>query len=210
MENREDLLLSSQRIQFMKATADDVLEEYQLATSMFGDAVHDVATRHAWLESNPDTDFIVRDQRRLVGFINVLPVKHETIMKFLRGEIRGWEIPAEDIVPYAPGSNVECILMGMATTPETNAGKRAYYGRRLINGLIQFFYQLAQHDITVTKFYATSATPTGIAILRNAHFQEIGQIGKRIVFELDTMTSDAPLAKRYRASLQKQASNNVN
>jgi len=41
-------------------------------------------------------------------------------------------------------------------------------------------------------------TPTGIAILRNAGFQEIGQIGKRIAFELDTMNSDAPLAKKYR------------
>ncbi len=201
----QDLLLSEQRIKFMKATANDILDEFNMATSMFGSAVHDIPTRHAWLASNPDTDFIVRDQGKLVGFINMLPVKHETIMKFMNGEIRGWEIPAEDVLPYTPGSEVECIVMGMATSPEADPGKRAYYGRRLINGMIRFIQEMAAKDITITKFYATSVTPTGIAILRNVGFKEIGQIGKRIAFELDTMTSDARLARQYRAMLRKKS-----
>jgi hypothetical protein len=57
---RQDLLLSEQRTKFIKATTEDILDEYNLATSMFGDAVHDIPTRHAWLASNPDTDFIVQ------------------------------------------------------------------------------------------------------------------------------------------------------
>jgi len=142
----------------------------------------------------------VRDQDKLVGFINLLPVKHETIMRFMQGEMRGWEIPAEDVLSYTPGSQVECIMMGMATTPE--AGQHAYYGRRLISGIVRFIHQLAAKDITITKLYATSVTPTGIAILRNAGFQEIGHLGKRIAFELDTMNSDAPFAKRYRQTLR--------
>ncbi len=151
----------------------------------------------------PDTDFIVKDRQRLVGFLNVLPVKHDTIMKFMRGEIRGWDIPAEDVLPYTPGSKVECITMGMATTPEADVDKRAHYGQRLISGFVRFLRELAEKDITVTKFYATSVTPTGIAILRNAGFQEIGQIGKRIAFELDTMNADVPLAKKYREMLRR-------
>src|SRR6266571_5540915 len=202
MEN-QDFLLSEQRTKFMKATTEDILDEYNLATSMFGDAVHDIPTRHAWLASNPDTDFIVRDQGRVVGFINVLPVKHHTIMQFMRGEIRGWEIPAEDVLPYTPGSKVECIAMGMATTPEAEPTKRTHYGRRLISGFVRFMEELAEKNITITKLYATSVTPTGIAILRNAGFPEIGHIGKRIAFELDTMKSDAPLAQRYREMLHK-------
>ncbi|HEX6479103.1 MAG TPA: hypothetical protein VF043_09685, partial [Ktedonobacteraceae bacterium] len=199
----QDLILSNQRTKFMKATTADILDEYTLATSMFGNAVHDIPTRQAWLEKNPDTDFIVRDQDQLVGFINMLPVKHETIMKFMRGEIRGWEIPAENVLPYIPGSQIECIMMGMATNPEADAGKRAYYGRRLISGLAHFIQELAAKNITITKFYATSVTPTGIAILKNAGFQDIGQIGKRIAFELDVMNSDARLAKQYRVMLRK-------
>lgn len=62
--------------------------------------------------------------------------------------------------------------------------------------------RVLQVGICNTKLCATSVTPTGIAILRNAGFQEIGQLGKRIAFELDTRNSDAPLAKRYRQILR--------
>lgn len=191
-----------QRIKFMKATTEqDTLDQYNLATSVVGFVTHDVPTRHAWLARNPDIDFIVRDQGKLTGFINMLPVKHETIMRFMSGEIRGWDIPGDDVLPYTPGRSVECIVMGMATTPEVEAGKRAYYGKRLISGVVRFFQELAAKNVTITKFYATSAKPTGIAILKNAGFQEIGRIGKRIAFELDVMNSDARLAKRYRMIL---------
>jgi len=195
-----------QGITFMQATTDDIQEEYNLATSMFGDAVHDIPTRQAWLDKNPETDFLVRDQGRLVGFINMLPVKHETIMRFMQGDIRGWDIPAEDVLPYTPGSVLECIVMGMATTPAADKQRRTQYGAKLISGLIDFLNSLAKRHIIITKLYATSVTPTGIALLRHAGFRELGQIGKRIAFELDTLNSNAPLAKAYRESLNHKAS----
>ena len=118
-----------------------------------------------------------------------------------RPGIRGWKITADDVLPYTPRSTLECILMGMGTTPEVELQKRTYYGRRLISGFLRFLYELAKQQITITKFHATSVTPTGIAILRNAGFKETGQIGKRRAFELDVMTSDAPLAEQYREVL---------
>ena len=192
-------------IEFMRATEKDIQEEYDLATSMFGNATHDIPTRKAWLHKNPDTDFIVRDEGKLAGFINMLPVKVETIKRFMNGEIRGWEIPADDVLPYTPGSTLECIVMGMATTPETEKQRRTLYGAKLIHGLLDFLRHLVEQHIIITKLYATSVTPTGIAILRHAGFQEIGQIGKRIAFELDTMTSHSQLATAYRKSLKSEA-----
>lgn len=192
-------------VQFMKATTDDIPEEYELAMFVFDGATHDIATRETWLAKNPEIDFVVRDQGRMVAFLTMLPVKHETIMRFMRGEIRGWEIPAEDVLPYAPDSTVECIIMSMATTPEAPQVKRKQYGQKLISGLSNFLQDLARRHVTITKFYATSVTPTGIAILRNAGFQEIGMLKsgtkKRIAFELDTMTSDSLIAKTYREAL---------
>jgi hypothetical protein len=192
-----------QGIQFMKAkTEEDIQEEYDLATFMFGAHVHDMETRQAWLAKNPDTDFIIRDNGELVAFINVLPVKHNTIMNFMDGKIRGWDIPADDILQYEPNHEYECIIMGMATTPNTELNKRSQYGRRLISGFLRFLEELAEKNITVTHFYATSVTPSGIAIMQNAGFEVIGTLGKRYAFKLDTRNSDAWIAKEYREILE--------
>jgi hypothetical protein len=191
-----------QGLQVMKATTEeDFNEEHELGTLLFGNAIHSMEIRRAWLEKNPDIDIIARDNGRLVGFINLLPAKHEAIEQFMSGKTRGWEIKAEDVLPFTPGSTLECILMGMATTPDVGPTRRKQYGAKLISGLIDFLEELAQRSVTITKFYATSATPTGIAILRNAGFEEINHIGNRIAFELETATSDSLLATEYRKAL---------
>jgi len=200
---QQDLLLSDQRTTFMQGTFDDIAEEFQLSTLLFGNEVNSISTLHAWLAKNPHIHFIVRDKKNLAGHMHVLPVRHETIMRFIRGEIRGWEITPEDILPYTPGSKVECIIKSMITSPEANPKRRVHYGQRLISGFVRFIRELAEQDVMITKFYAISATPTGIAILRNAGFKEIGQTGKRIAFVLDVMTSESPLAMAYREALKK-------
>jgi hypothetical protein len=53
---------------FRKATADDIQEEHELTVLMLnGSAGYDIPTCEAWLHKNPETNFIVRDQGRLVA-----------------------------------------------------------------------------------------------------------------------------------------------
>ena len=187
---------------FRKATLDDLQEEYELAALMLnGSAGYGIPTYEAWLRKNPDTNFIVRDQGRLVAYMHVLPVKQETITRWMKGETREWEISAEDVLPYTPRSSVECIIMCMATTLDVDKRKRRQYGVCLIRGFLHFLCDLAEQDTTITKFYAISATPEGIAILRRAKFEEKGRVGKRVAFELNLLTSNIHMAKAYRAVL---------
>jgi hypothetical protein len=191
---------------FMKATFDDIDEEYELAALMLnGSAGYGVPTYKAWLGKNSDTNFIVRDQGRLVAFMQVLPLKQGTIKRLLKGEIREWEISAEDVLPYTPGNSAECIIMRMTTASDVNKQKRHQYGLRLIRGFLHFLHDLAEQDITITRFHAISATSEGNAILRQAKFEERGHIGKRVVFELNPITSDSRMAKAYRIMLKQQA-----
>jgi hypothetical protein len=46
-----------------------------------------------------------------------------------------------------------------------------------------FLDDLERQNITITRFYAASAMPVGIALLRRAKFEERGRVGKRMVFE---------------------------
>ncbi len=189
-------------LEFAKAkTNEDIEEEYALASLLFGNATHGIEIRHKWLEKNPDSNFIVRDHGRLVGFIELLITDHESIQKFIDGKIRGWEI--ENALPFENNTSIECIVMAMGTSPEVEVSKRRQYGAKAISGFIDFLCEeLAPRHITITKFYATSSTPTGIAILKNADFSEVGQIGKRIAFELDTTTSSSKIAIEYRKALE--------
>lgn len=192
---------------FMKATLDDIHEEYELHALMLnGSAGYGVPTYKAWAGKNPDTNFIVRDQGRLVAFMHVLPVERETIKRWVKGEIREWDISAKDVLAYTPESSIECIIMSMVTTSDVDKWKRHLYGLCLIRGYLHFLRELAEQDITITRFYASSTTSEGIAFLRRARFEERGHVGKRTVFELNPLTSNTRLAKAYREILKQHKS----
>ena len=188
---------------FMKATWDDLDEEYELATLLLnGNAAYGVPTYNTWLSKNPDTNFIIRDQGRLVAFLLVLPIKQRTIKRWINGEIREWEIGAEDILPYTPKSSLECIILSMATTSDVDKSKRSAYGLLIIRGFLNFLHELATQGITITRFYSIGTTVEGSTILKEAGFEERGQLGKRVVFELNPTTSLSRMAQEYRAVLK--------
>jgi hypothetical protein len=189
---------------FMKATWNDLDEEYELATLLLnGNAAYGIPTYLTWLSKNPDTNFILRDQGRLVAFLLVLPVQHRTIKRWINGEIREWEIGTEDILLYTPKNPLECIILSMATTPDVDKCIRCEYGLRIIRGYLNFLQALAAQDITIARFYSIGATVAGSTILKHAGFEESGQIGKRVVFELNPTTSSSRMAQAYRAVLDK-------
>ena len=189
---------------YMKATWDDLDEEYELATLLLnGNAAYGIPTYRAWLSKNPDTNFILRDQGRLVAFLLVLPVKQSTIKRWINGEIREWEIGAEDILPFTPINPLECIILSMATISDVAKCKRSEYGLRIIRGYLNFLQVLAAQGITIARFYSMGATVEGSTILKQAGFEERGQVGKRVVYELNPTTSVSRMAQAYRTVLDK-------
>ncbi len=183
---------------FMKATMSDLDEEYELATLLLnGNAPYGVPTYRAWLSKNPDTNFILIDQVRLVAFLIVLPVQQRTIKRWLNGEVREWEIGADDILPYSHNSSSECIIMSMATTSDVVNSKRRAYGLRILLGFLHFLQDSAAQGISISKFYALGSTVEGRAILKRAGFEEKGHAGKHVIFECDLSISSSRLAQKY-------------
>jgi hypothetical protein len=183
---------------FLKATQDDVHEEYELAALLLnGSMGYGLPTYQAWLRYNPESNFIVRDQGRIVAFLHMLPLKPETIKRWLNGELREWEIGAGDVLPYEAGSKVECVITGIATTADLDEGKRRAYGMYLMRGFLRFIEDLAKREVTITRFYAANAAQDGKTLLSKAGFAERGLIGKRTVFELDPFATESRLAKAY-------------
>ncbi|GEM_PF-1223478 len=192
------------KLVFRLATRDDQEEEYELAQRIFGPATHDLETRLRWYDKNPEMDYVVTEDEEIVAYLNLMPVKHETIMAFMNGDIRGWQISTDDIEPFAPGRPLECIAMAMATTPDAPEPERKAYSATLLHGMANVLTSFGERGVEITRIYATSATPSGISLLLHAGFLETGtRLGKRIAFLLDVQASDLPLLRGYKAALSR-------
>ncbi|HEU5383262.1 MAG TPA: hypothetical protein VFV38_48295 [Ktedonobacteraceae bacterium] len=189
-------------LEFRKAILGDLEEEYQLSYLLFGKGAHTVEVRKACMEQNPDIDYHLYDKGELVAFINIIPFQHDSVVQFITGEKRGKELSPATIEQFVPDKLLECVIMEMSTTPTVPPARRTIYGEQLLLGFSEVLEEWGKQGVIFTKFYATSATQTGIRILRTANFQEIADLGKgRLAFELDISTSNAKMVKGYKEAL---------
>jgi N-acetylglutamate synthase-like GNAT family acetyltransferase len=190
-------------VKFRKATEDDIEQEAELAHLIFGERARAIEERTAFLKKNPDIDFHLYDQDRLVAYINIVPLKHTAIEQFMQGGLMAWKIGLDNIEQYMAGKPVECLIIDMVTTPTVPPNKRTFYGSRLLSGLLEVLAEAGARGIEITKVYAASDTPTGIRILKNAGFQIIGETRKgRLSFMLDVANSDEKVLKEYKEVLE--------
>ncbi|MBV9689686.1 MAG: helix-turn-helix domain-containing protein [Ktedonobacteraceae bacterium] len=190
-------------LEFRKAILNDLEEEHALSYLLFGKGAHTVETRKAFMEQNPDIDYHLYKDDELVAFINFIPFQHNTVMQFITGQKRGRELDPSTVEQFVPNKPLECIFMEMATTPTVPPGRRTVYGEQLLLGFSEILEEWGKQGVVFTKFYATSSTPTGIRILRTAHFQEINDLGRgRLAFELDISTSNAKMLREYKEAVE--------
>jgi len=191
-------------INFREATADDIEQEARLAGLVFGEKAEAREARKAFLQANPCIDYHLYDQNKLVAYIDIMPMKHESIMDFIEGRAIVWDISADNVEQFEPGKPVECLIADMITSPHIPIKKRTFYGRRLLVGLLRKVEEMGKQGIKITKIYAGSGikTPQGLRIVRKAGFKEIYRRGEgKIMFELDVMNSDARIVRKYKEAL---------
>lgn len=196
-------------LEFRPATTEDLEDENQLAQLVFGKEAAKMP-RKAFLEANPNIDYHLYKQEKLVAYITIFPLKQEVLTRFMNGEIRGWQIDPKDIEPFIPGKPLELLIMDMITTPTVPPTERASYGRRLLIGLLRVLYSWGEQGIEFTKMHAVSSSPSGQRIIKNAGFKEAKALGRgKIAYEIDLKTSDEKIFVKYRELLERWKMNSV-
>ena len=190
---------------FTIATEKDMEEEQDLSRRAIGAASFVTPEiRRAWLARVPGGDYHIRHSGKLVAFLRLLPVKHERLIEFMDGKIRGGEITADDLEPFEPGKPIECILIGTASEPDVNDTTRMHYVQMLIRGTMRELEKLGHKGVLITKLYGTSDTPTGIAMAIHSGMKEYGpKIGKRLRFVIDLEKQDTFIFSKYKEGLAK-------
>jgi hypothetical protein len=137
-----------------------------------------------------------------LAYIHLLPLRPDRLRAFLHGEIRGWQITADDLDPFEPGKEVDVLLTSIGATRAFGEEKSLHYAQHLLRGTRRALAELGRQGIIIRKIYATSETKTGINLAMHANMKTIWRVSaKRYAFELDVASSDFSLLKPYREAI---------
>lgn len=199
------------KVTFEIAQAEDMEEVTKIAHRAISPMDMNAETRKEWLEKNPRSCYVVKHGNKVVAYFHLLPLKQETMTAFMNGKIRGWHIKSEDVELFKPGNPIECLAI-IASEPDVNETTRMHYVRVLMRGMIKEMKKLGEEGIVLTKIYATSETPTGIAMAIHAGMETYGEkLGKRLKFVMDVKNSRSFLLDGYKEGFSewnKQTSKN--
>lgn len=171
---------------FLIAKPEDMEGVYELSKRSISPGTMNAATRLSWLTKNPESCFVVKHGKEVVAFFHLLPLEHQCITDFMEGKIRGWDITGEHVKEFSPDTPIECLAI-VASDPDVNETTRMHYMLVLLRGLAGLLKDMGRRGVVIEKIYATSETPTGIAMAMHIGMEEIPpRIGKRVRFELDT------------------------
>ena len=182
---------------FTIATEEDIPGIYDVLISLWGPANATTnETRLSWHKINPEIDYIVKQEGIIVGFVNLKPLRTETIEKYIAGTIQVKDIKADDILPFTPGVPLDCEA-GIAVRAGVHNPKK--YAMRLIAGIIKVVKSLAGRGVIIRKIYTRSSTPDGIQLARGLGFEDITQepTSNTRLFVLDFETSRSPFVQQY-------------
>ena len=172
----------------------------------FGEAAASLETSLSWLRKNPDTFFVLRNmQGVIVGYGHILPLSPARIDQFVRGEIDGEDISADDIPIYELGQTYHWYIMAIAVDPNIKGSEKTEYGARLLEGLFDFLLHLAEQGIeirTITARNEKKHKPDGLRLLRAMGFSWLrSPVAKYHLFTVKVAESGFPLFIKYTEQL---------
>jgi hypothetical protein len=204
----ESSILEISDLTFSQATPDDAEGIYKVAASLFGSTTSAEA-RMPLIAQCPQGNYIVKWRKKIVAYMHIQPLKHERMMAFMNGKIRGKDITIDDLDCFSPGKSVECLIKSVGAVKDIGSDESScrlnqlHFLFKLLRGTAMEMAKLGAQGINITKLYATSETVTGIEMAYSAHMEIFGKPfkGGRFRYVLDVQRSNIPLLHPYKRAL---------
>lgn len=190
---------------FVKATIEDMPEAVALADEVFtGINTIPVEKRIAWLHKNPDIDYLLKQEDRIVGYFSLVPLRPETMEDLLTLRSFAKDLTAEDILPYIPGVPVDLYGMAIGTKPGVSQHQKYEWGKTLMLGARDVIIDLAKRGMIIRSINAHSNTSDGIRMMRHLGFTEtVPKAPGFHDFVIDVERSGIPFIMKYKEELKK-------
>lgn len=189
---------------FVKATPEDIPEAVALAEAVFGGhRTISVETRRAWLQKNPDIDYLLKQEGQIVGYFSIVPLAPETIEDLLQQRRFAKDLTADDILTYVPQVPVDLYGMAIGVRPGVSNSQKREWGRALIMGAMRVLVGLGGRGIIIRTIQAHSTKPDGIRLMRHMGFTEtVPRVPGLHDFLIDVESSGLPFLVEYKNALQ--------
>jgi hypothetical protein len=206
---REAWSLSRQRTRttpparLVKATINDMPQAVALADAIFGVNTISLERRIAWLQKNPDIDYLLKREDQILGYFSLVPLRPETIDDLLHKRRLAKDLTAEDILPYVPGEIVDLYGMALGVRFGVSLEQKRRWGEILLLGARRVIVDLGQRGIIIRFIRAHSTTPDGSNLMRHIGFTEVvSSIPGIHDFVIDVEQSGLPFMLDYKAALK--------
>ena len=164
----------------------------------------DLSITYAWYEKNSNICRVVynsENRKDIWGYVNLMPMEEETIIRLLKREMHERDIKSVDILPYEKGKTYNVY----ATSVVIRSDKRNYI-RKLFSSIINYWCD-KKDDFSVSKIYAYADSEEGWSMIKQLFFAPRYDIGPR-VFELDVRAPNpAKIITAFQECLKKDDTN---
>lgn len=108
-----------------------------------------------WLQKNPETFFVLRNtSNKVVSFASLVPIKKQTLDRFIKGEIKMGEIPLDDIELFEPGKPIHLYVIALCVDPAYKTSVKVAYGYQMLEKLFAFLLDLARRGVEIETITA--------------------------------------------------------
>jgi len=159
----------------------------------------DLSISYGWWSKNPQVCrmlYNAQNRKDIWGYITVIPMEQETILKLLRREMHERDIRPEHILTYDKGKEYSIYAASVVMKPEHRSHLRG-----LINSV--FNYWCSHYpDHKISKIYAYADSDEGWHLIRHLFFSPRYDIGEK-AFELDMrQINPSPLITSFQECLE--------
>jgi hypothetical protein len=181
-------------------TKEEVIETIKISDYIFGGHI-DTDKQISWLKKNPDIEYVIKNEGKVVGYVIILPLRPEKIERLLHEEEQTINIKPEEIGDFEPGIPLHLYGGAIGTIAGLTLAEKRTYGARLIGGLIDTLIDMGKRGIIFETFTGRSTKPDGIRLLRNLGFTQTPSATEKKNFVLDIKRSGAREPMQYKQAL---------
>lgn len=117
----------------------------------------------SWVEKEPNIYTFLWLNKKLIGYINLMPLYADAYKKVLSGKLRDYEIDADIIKPFRKGDN-KCLFTSIVIHPKYRDTEAIL---RLWNGFIYKINELESQGMMISSVVADCVSVDGIKYMVN-------------------------------------------